>query len=105
VNDLEMARTVPCPGCKRPADAPCIDLESGREVPGVHQVRIYRAYVVAEADAHNRAVEMTDRVRDLVIAGVRNQEIHRRSALPLLDAVGIGTDESRALVAQAEEQS
>jgi hypothetical protein len=65
MSDLEKARTVPCPGCKRPAGSACVDLETGAEATGVHQVRIYRAYVVAEADAHNRAVELEAEVQRL----------------------------------------
>lgn len=65
MNDLERARSVPCPGCKMPAGSACIDLETGAEATGVHQVRIYRAYVVAEADAHNRAVELEAEVEQL----------------------------------------
>jgi hypothetical protein len=65
MNDLEKARSVPCPGCKMPAGSACVDLETGAEATGVHQVRIYRAYVVAEADAHNRAVELEAEVERL----------------------------------------
>lgn len=65
MNDLEKALTGPCPGCKMPADSGCVDIETGAAVTGVHQVRIYRAYVVDEADAHNRAIELEDRLADL----------------------------------------
>ncbi len=65
MNDIERARGVPCPGCKRPAGTRCVDLDSNTEVDGVHQVRIYRAYVVAEAVAHNRAVELEAEVERL----------------------------------------
>lgn len=58
MNDLEKALTVSCPGCKRPAGSACVDLETLREVTGVHQVRIYRAYVVSEAIAENEAYEL-----------------------------------------------
>jgi len=65
VSDVGIALTVPCPGCKMPADAACVDLETGAKVEGVHQNRVYRAYVVAEADAHNRAVELAAEVERL----------------------------------------
>jgi hypothetical protein len=65
MDDLERARTVPCPGCKMPAGSACVDLETGAEATGVHQVRIYRAYVVAEADAHNRAAALEAEVERL----------------------------------------
>lgn len=41
----------------------------------------------------------------LVTAGVRNDEIHRRAARPLLEAVGFTADEARAIIAAAEEES
>jgi hypothetical protein len=66
VSDIGKALTVPCPGCKMPADAACVDLETGAKVEGVHSNRLYRAYVVAEAVAHNRAIELTAILRDLV---------------------------------------
>jgi hypothetical protein len=65
MTDIEKARAVPCPGCKMPAGSRCVDIETGVEVDGVHQVRIYRAYVVAEADAHNRAIELEAEVERL----------------------------------------
>jgi hypothetical protein len=73
VNDLEKARTVPCPICRVAADQRCVDIANAgpdgggpQQLDGVHQPRIYQAYVVAEADAHNRAVELeaeVDRLR------------------------------------------
>lgn len=65
MNDLDYARTVPCPACKMLADSSCIDPDTGAKVNGVHQTRIYRAYVVAEAGAHNRAVELATEVDQL----------------------------------------
>ena len=65
MNDLDYARTVPCPACKMLADSSCIDPDTGAKVNGVHQTRIYRAYVVAEAGAHNRAVELAAEVDTL----------------------------------------
>lgn len=67
MSDIAKARDVPCPGCKVPAGSYCVDLDTGERVAGVHNTRIYRAYVVAEADAHNRAVELAaevERLRD-----------------------------------------
>lgn len=63
-DDVTKARMVPCPVCKVGTNRRCVDIAKGGpdgggpEVDGVHQPRIYRAYVVAEADAHNRAVEL-----------------------------------------------
>lgn len=45
------------------------------------------------------------RIRDLVTAGVRNDEIHKRSAMPLLEAAGFTPDEAREIVYAAEEES
>ncbi len=73
MDDLKKALAHPCPGCKVEAGRGCVDIETGAEVTGVHQNRIYRAYVVAEADAHNRAVELAaevERMRVLVETAV-----------------------------------
>lgn len=96
MSDLEKARGVPCPGCKMPAGSACVDLETGAEATGVHQVRIYRAYVVGEADAHNRAVELeaeVERIRagaEKVIADFEatarmNREIGDKAEAQLFD--------------------
>lgn len=45
------------------------------------------------------------RIRDLVTAGIRNQEMHHRSGTPLLEAVGFSADEARQIVYDAEESS
>jgi hypothetical protein len=58
VNDLDKARTVPCPDCKRPAGSKCVHLETLAETNGVHSSRIYRAYLVGEAIAENVAYEL-----------------------------------------------
>jgi hypothetical protein len=64
VNDIEKARTVPCPVCKMGAGQRCVDIANsgpdggGPEVDGVHQPRIYRAYLVGEAIAENVAYEL-----------------------------------------------
>ncbi len=65
MDDLKKALAHPCPGCKVEAGRGCVDIETGAEVTGVHQNRIYRAYVVDEADAHNRAVELAAEVERL----------------------------------------
>lgn len=44
-------------------------------------------------------------IHKLVTVGVRNEEIHRRSALPLLEAAGFTGDEARDIVHAAEEES
>lgn len=49
--------------------------------------------------------ETRARIRDLVTAGVRNEEIHRRSALRLLEAAGFTADEAREIVHAAEEEA
>lgn len=48
--------------------------------------------------------DLREQIRELVVAGVRNQEIHRRSARPLLEAVGFTSEQSWDLVEQAEEE-
>jgi hypothetical protein len=64
VTDIERARTVPCPICKMGAGQRCVDIANsgpdggGPEVDGVHQPRIYRAYLVGEAIAENVAYEL-----------------------------------------------
>lgn len=45
-----------------------------------------------------------ERVQSLVLAGLRNQEIHRRSARPLLEAVGVPGQEASDLVWAVEEE-
>lgn len=45
------------------------------------------------------------RIRKLVTAGIRNEEIHRRSAMPLLEAAGFTADEARQITNAAEEES
>lgn len=65
MTDVEKALSVPCPACKMAADQKCVDLDTGAKVDGVHSTRIYRAYVVAESDAHNRAVELEVEVERL----------------------------------------
>lgn len=44
-----------------------------------------------------------DTVRDLVVRGVRTAEIHRHSAIPLLEAIGVDSGEAVDLVDAAEE--
>lgn len=77
MSDVEKALTAPCPGCYSPAGVPCRDIETGATVSGVHANRVYRAYVVAEADAHNRAVELAAEVERLraVIDEVRGLHV------------------------------
>lgn len=58
MNDVEKARTVPCPDCKRPAGSKCVHIETNVETTGVHSSRIYRAYLVGEAIAENRAIDL-----------------------------------------------
>jgi hypothetical protein len=74
VSDLEKARTAPCPVCKMGAGQRCVDIANsgpdggGPEVDGVHQPRIYRAYLVGEAIAENWAAELEaviDQIREL----------------------------------------
>lgn len=43
------------------------------------------------------------RIRKLVAAGVRNEEIHRRSAMPLLEAAGFTADQVREIIHAGEE--
>lgn len=43
------------------------------------------------------------RIRALVAAGIRNQEVHRRSGMSLLGAVGYSADEARQIAYDAEE--
>jgi hypothetical protein len=81
VNDLDKARTVPCPvsACKMPAGRACIDPDTGADSPGVHQARIYRAYVVDEAIAHNHAIELAAALERLRVAAEQYLDTEPRS--------------------------
>jgi len=79
---LKDALTVPCPGCKMPADTGCVDPETGipADAGHVHQARIYRVYVVAEALAHNRAVELAAALERLRVAAEQYLDTEHRTA-------------------------
>lgn len=77
MDDIAKARTVPCPVCKMGADQRCVDIAQGGpegggpQVDGVHQPRIYRAYLVAVVVAENQAIELEARFES-VIAEIRS---------------------------------
>lgn len=61
------------------------------------------------ANTRDRAMDTLESAQStmhgLVTAGVRNDEIHRRAALPLLEAAGFTADEARDVVYAAEEET
>ncbi len=65
MTDQDFALGVPCPGCKRPAGAGCVDVDTCAPIDGVHQGRFNRAHIVATAIAENRAVELAAEVEQL----------------------------------------
>lgn len=89
-----------------------------RECPGVDPFKAIEEALsdVAEllrlnddsANTRDRAMDRLESAQStmhgLVTAGVRNGEIHRRSAMPLLEAAGFTADEAREIVYAAEEE-
>jgi hypothetical protein len=71
MDDITKARGVPCPVCKMGADQRCVDIAQagpeggGPAVDGVHQPRIYRAYLVGEAIAENLAYDLQVEIDEL----------------------------------------
>ncbi len=72
-------------------------------------VELLRRLNTDSANTRDRAMDELESVRSathgLVTAGVRNEEIHRRSALRLLEAAGFTADEARDILHAAEEEA